>query len=89
MSSRYNQSIFIQTKRVINPAQTDVVHTMTTYDNLDNLANKWYDDPTLSWVIMCANPQYSLEFEIKHGDKVRIPLPITRVWSAWSETNDI
>ena len=89
MSSRYNSYDFIQPVRVIPLATTDIIHTFTTHDNLDNLANEFYDDPTLSWVIMCANPAYFMEFQIPAGAQIRIPLPIERVWSIWGEVNEI
>lgn len=86
---RYNKTPFIQPTRIIKPASTDVIHTMTKLDNLDTLAAEYYDDPTLSWIIMCANPDFFLEFDIPVGAKVRIPLPIDRVWTLWGETVEI
>jgi len=86
---RYNKRIFIQPTRVIPSAITDIVYTFKETDSLDNLADEYYDDPNLSWVIMCANPTYFLEFDIKAGDKIRIPLPISRVWKLWGETTEI
>lgn len=86
---RYSKFPFIQPIRSISPATTDKIHTFTSIDTLDNLADEYYDDPTLSWVIMCANPDFSLEFDIKPGDKIRIPLPISRVWKQWGEKVEV
>lgn len=86
---RYSKYPFIQPTRIIAPALTDVIYTFKSTDNLDNLADEYYNDPNLSWIIMCANPNIFMEFDIKPGDKIRIPLPISRVWKAWGEKVEI
>jgi phage tail protein X len=78
--SRYSKYPHIQPKRKIPIAISDVTHTFTQFDTVDKLAYKYYGDATLGWIIMCANPDYFHEFEIKNGDKIRIPLPLERVW---------
>ena len=42
---------------------------------VDLLAYEYYNDETLEWVIMDANPQYLTPYEIKVGDKINIPNP--------------
>jgi len=58
-------------------------------ERIDQIANKYYNDPTLSWVIMCANPQYDNEFEIKIGDDIRIAYPLQRVFDSWMLSNEL
>lgn len=42
---------------------------------LDNLANQYYGDPQLDWVILQANPGFATPEDIQPGDSVTIPLP--------------
>jgi len=89
MASRYTRRTFIQPTRKISIANTDVYHTFNQFDNVDALADKWYHDVTLGWVIMCANPQYKFEFQINPGDKIRIAFPINRIWNEWGYNNEV
>jgi len=89
MANRYSKFLFPQPIRTIPVNSEDIIKTFKQYDTLDGYAQKYYEDPTLSWVIMCANPNYFNEFEIKAGDKVRIPMPIERVWRVWGEHQEI
>ena len=41
----------------------------------DILANEYYKDPTLGWLIGLANPERRLEFDFEDGDIIRIPFP--------------
>lgn len=90
MINRYEiGSGFPQPVRKIIPAFTDVLHTLKMGERLDNLAYKYYQDPLLSWIIMCANPQWDNEFEIPFGTTLRIPYPLSRVMNAWQIDKDI
>lgn len=80
MPSRYAKFPQIQPVRRIEPAITDDIVTMTQFDNIDTFAFRYYGDATMGWVIMCANPDYAMEFLIPPGAKIRIPLPLTRVY---------
>lgn len=48
-------------------------------DRLDRLSLRYYGQPDLGWVILQANPQYTLEGEIPDGGVLRIPLPLDRL----------
>lgn len=74
--------------RKILPAAEDIIHTLKMGERIDNLAQKYYADPLLAWVIMCANPEWDNEFDIPIGTKVRIPYPLQRVYDAWRIEND-
>lgn len=89
MSSRYSKFPQIQPIRRIEPAITDDVVTINQFDNIDALAYRYYGDATMGWVIMCANPDYAMEFLIPPGAKIRIPLPISRVYSQLGIKNEI
>jgi len=82
MASRYTKYQHIQPIRKISPAITDIPHTFKEFETIDQLAGKYYDDMTLGWIIMLANPQYVMEFLVPAGAKLRIPFPLSRVWTA-------
>jgi len=46
---------------------------------LDYLAGEVYGDETLSKVIMWANPEYDIEYDIPDNTIIRIPFPIDEV----------
>jgi hypothetical protein len=48
---------------------------------LDYIAGQIYNDETLTRVIMWANPEYFIEFDIPTGTVIRIPYPINDVLS--------
>jgi AAA15 family ATPase/GTPase len=56
-----------------------------TYDKaknrLDYIAGQVYQDETLWKIIMWANPEYSIEFDIPSGSVIRVPYPINEVLS--------
>jgi len=89
MASRYTKRTFIQPTRKISLASSDIPHKFNQFDNIDSLAEEYFGDVTLGWVIMCANPNYGLEFEIKPGDIVRIPFPLERVWTEWGFREEV
>ena len=89
MASRYSKFSFIQPKRSIAPAGTDILYTFKKNDNVDNLAQKYYEDPTLGWIIMCANPDHLMEFQIPIGAIIRIPMPLERVYKGWGDRVEI
>lgn len=89
MATRYSKYLHIQPIRVITPAITDISHTFKEHETIDQLALKYYNDPNLEWVIMCANPDQSLSFAIKPGTVLSIPFPLDRVFRQWGENNEV
>lgn len=90
MINRYdNFSGFPQPIRKILPANTDIIHPFKMGERIDNLAEKYYNDVTLGWIIMSGNPNYDNEFEIPFGTQIRIPFPLSRVLKLWKINNDI
>ena len=55
-----------------------VKHIWTTGDRLFKLANEYYSDPELWWIIGLYN-QKPTEFHFKLGDVVYIPVPLETV----------
>jgi hypothetical protein len=54
---------------------------MIIYDvrktRLDKVSQEYYGAPFYSWLILIANPEFGgLEWNIKDGQAVRIPLPL-------------
>ena len=48
-------------------------YTVKMNDRLDLLANTYYGDPTLWWVIADANPEVLYPFALTMGSILRIP----------------
>jgi hypothetical protein len=89
MSRYQTTSDFPQPIRKIIQSSSDIEHVLIMGERIDNIANKYYSDPLLGWVIMCANPEFDNEFDIKPGDKIRIPYPLQRVFDQWKVENDL
>lgn len=60
------------------PENTDdiFVNYRVNQTRFDRLSNKYYNDPTLGWLIMMGNPNKSIEFDFEDGDVIRIPFPV-------------
>jgi len=43
---------------------------------LDRISGDVYDDDSYGWLILYANPQYYMEFDIPANTVLRIPLPL-------------
>jgi len=63
----------------ISDRETDLYVEFGTADKLENIAYRVYDDPKLWWIIMLANPEYTMEYEIEAGETIRVPLPLNTV----------
>ena len=89
MASRYNKKVTIpQPVRRISNSPYDLTYTFKEGDTLDKLSDEYYRDVLGSWIIMCANPEYYNEYEIKTGDVIRLPLPLARVYAEWGLKQD-
>lgn len=58
---------------VIPPQPDDAFYRIKAGDRIDLLANTFYGDPILWWVIALANDLELLPTEINEGDVIRIP----------------
>jgi nucleoid-associated protein YgaU len=57
----------------IPTSDADVYHEVRAGDRIDNLANHYYSDPVLWWVIAVANDLELLPTELMEGKVLRIP----------------
>jgi hypothetical protein len=48
-------------------------------NRLDRIAGDIYNDETYWWVIMMANPNYYLEYDIPNETVIRVPFPLDEV----------
>jgi hypothetical protein len=53
----------------------DLSYQVQSHDRIDSIANKFYGDPVLWWVIAVANDMEILPTELNTGDILRIPEP--------------
>ena len=89
--SRYSKLIFnggIRSfpKIVINKRVTDIYVTYNpNVTRLDRIAADAYGDDTLYWLILLANPQYYIEFDIPSGAVIRVPNPISDVITEFNQ----
>ena len=58
-----------------NPSQDDLILEVVMGDRIDLIAERFYGDPALDWVILENNPNLDKPFGISAGDILRIPLP--------------
>ena len=68
----------------------DIYITTTSGDRLDNIANQFYDDNDLWWVITTANPGVVRRdsFNLKAGIEIRIPQDIETILEDFEELNN-
>ena len=65
---------------------TDIYVTYnSSYTRLDRIAADAYGDDTLYWLILLANPQYYMEFDIPSGAVIRVPNPISDVLTEYNQ----
>jgi hypothetical protein len=59
--------------------ETDIYLISRTGDRLDNLAQQYYQDVTLWWVIARVNNVGKGTFQLEPGKQIRIPYPISYI----------
>lgn len=85
--SRYNKlisngKIKSSPKVTISNRITDIYLTYNPkITRLDRIAADIYKDDTLYWLILIANPQYYMEFDIPINSIIRVPFPLNDVLS--------
>lgn len=57
----------------IDPAPSDGRYTVDRGDRIDRLANHYYNDPALWWIIALANGMELLPNDLKPGEEIIIP----------------
>ena len=63
-------------------------YVLYNYDKtrLDRIAYETYEDDTYWWIILLANPEYSLEYDIPPNTVIRVPFPLIDVMSEIEST---
>jgi hypothetical protein len=91
MANRYTYSKIIKTSDTnkqylestiypkINASDNDMYIISEAGDRLDLLANKYYNDKTLWWIIATANNINDATFYVEPGLQLRIPSNITAI----------
>lgn len=67
----------------------DIFITSKGGDRLDNLAYKYYKDPSYWWIIARANHFEDGKFSLKAGIEVRIPADLNNVLVLLEEKNKL
>jgi len=83
--SYYDRYIKFRTPNSVSPMpfikisekSTDIMDVYRKgVDRMDVISNKYYGSPFYGWLIMLANPQYGMEFDIPDNSIIRIPYPL-------------
>lgn len=73
------------------PHSENDIYVITNFgDRLDLLANQFYGDITLFWIISAANPD-KLDFGsmyISEGTQLRIPISISQILGSYKNLNN-
>lgn len=99
MASRYSYTKKLVTKETkkqylettiypkIKPTDNDMYIITTSGDRLDILANKYYGDKNLWWIIAVANNLNDATLHINEGTQLRIPSNISAINSELERIN--
>lgn len=61
----------------IKKRETDVIiEYKKGRTRLDIVSNTYYGTPYYGWLILSANPEFSLEFDIPDSAPIRVPFPL-------------
>jgi len=70
--------------------ESDIYVYSTIGDRYDSLANQYYQDPSLWWIIQTANPQQPSDtYFLNPGVQLRIPINIGSIISEYNNLNGI
>jgi len=71
----------------VNPKQTDIYVITTSGDRLDILAEQYYNDSRLWWIIASSNNIRKDSLYVAPGTQIRIPTDITEFLKDFRNTN--
>ena len=72
------------------PLSSNDIYIRTTIgDRLDSLANQFYNDVRLGWIIWIANPQIISRdsYSLKSNLEIRIPIALERILKTFERVN--
>jgi hypothetical protein len=64
---------------------TDITIQYKSRTRLDIVSQTYYGTPYYGWLILQANPGYSMEFDIPDGAAIRVPFPLTNALQSYSQ----
>lgn len=71
-----NENAYLdQVDTYLKEDKNDIIYRFVAGDRLDLLAERFYGDAQLHWIILYANPQYVNELQISEGALLTIPNP--------------
>lgn len=73
----------------ITAQATDITIEYKNRTRLDIVSQTYYGTPYYGWLILQANPGYSMEFDIPDGTVIRVPFPLTNALQAYNDTVDV
>lgn len=73
---------------IINPKDSDIYVITTVGDRLDLLANQYYGDSTLWWIISSVNNLRRDSIFIAPGTQLRIPIDLTSYNDEFNNINN-
>lgn len=69
-----NDTPYLETPTTEIPIDgSDYIYQIKGAETLEFLANQFYGNPQLKWIILYANPNYMSESDIQVGDNLNIP----------------
>ena len=71
----------------IKPSDNDVFVSSSDGDFLDTLANRYYGDPTLWWIIALANNIGNGRMSVEPGLQLRIPSDVNKIVAEFHALN--
>jgi hypothetical protein len=72
---------------IIQSKDTDVIHYVSYEDTYMRLAHKYYDDQSLWWIIARANNNFTGNFTMKIGEKIKIPMEVGEILKQLGKLN--
>jgi hypothetical protein len=72
---------------IIKSSPMDILIISGEADYLDTLAYKYYRDPTLWWIIACANNVGKGRLSVDPGNQLRIPMDISKILNDFNQLN--
>jgi hypothetical protein len=87
--SRYDgKRVYLTTSYpILRPSDTDIIIISNESDYLDGLANKYYNDSTLWWVIALVNNLGKGRLSVEGGTTLRIPTNISDIINEFNRLN--
>jgi len=83
-----NKRVYVTTRYpVIKSSDQDVIITSSESDYLDTLAFKFYNDPTLWWIIALANNIGKGRLSVEAGIQLRIPQNVNEIIDQFRDIN--